>query len=782
MSREKQVSRDEQEKTLGELYSQITVEREDFGKGFDKKLEKRAFHPFVKFCKAVHEKIPSLAGKNPKFKPEFEEAIRFLDWPLKPEELSAAATFSMIASMLVFLALGFVVYFSLGSYLNELLGTLSYFYIFVPAVLAALLATYFVQNFPISEAKTEQVKALTYVPEIMGYMIMSMKLVPNLEKSVEFAAEHGRGKISEDFKKLLWDLELGVYNTLSEGLDELALRWGKFSSEFKESIMMVRASVLEDTEAKRYALLDKTMTNLLESVKTKMEQYARDLSQPSISLFYLGVLLPLILIIILPVGSAFSGQPLARTEILIFVYNILIPIMAFAFAISVIRKRPPTYEPPVVPDSHPLLPKKWSMELKGLKLDLRLLIVIVLVAGLGSSFYLHEFGLGLPSMDRKPACLIVNEQNKDLCVLQDSTSAYVLQKARKPANYFDLSPEPEPGTLLREKLDKLGPEPSSSQIEVLKGQVLEAQFKFYALPENDTSPQTLVFGFLIVVSITLFIYFYYTNIYKRRIQLDAMQVEGEFKEALYILASRMGENKPVEDAMKHVRDFLPTYKISTELFGKTVHNIEVMGMPLEAALFDSTFGSLKNNTSTIIRSSMRLVIDSVQLGVEVASRTIVSLSLQLTNQEKVSQNLKVLVSDVSQMMRLMSTFIGPAILGVTVSLQRVVMRTLANVVTAAPAVKSASNLPAEVSGFQSFTNAFSITPETMQALVSPTGFLLIVAVYVIEIVIILMYFTSKIEEDNEIAARVSIAKALPIAVIVFLLAAVLSSSIVAGVF
>jgi len=49
-----------------------------------------------------------------------------------------------------------------------------------------------------------------------------MKLVPNLEKAVEFGAEHGQGKIADDLKKVIWDTQLGIYNTLSEGLDAMA--------------------------------------------------------------------------------------------------------------------------------------------------------------------------------------------------------------------------------------------------------------------------------------------------------------------------------------------------------------------------------------------------------------------------------------------------------------------------------------------------------------------------------------------------------------------------------
>ena len=51
-----------------------------------------------------------------------------------------------------------------------------------------------------------------------------------------------------------WDVQLGVYSSLSEALDALAYRWGDFSDEFKRALMRIRASVLEPTEAARYAM------------------------------------------------------------------------------------------------------------------------------------------------------------------------------------------------------------------------------------------------------------------------------------------------------------------------------------------------------------------------------------------------------------------------------------------------------------------------------------------------------------------------------------------------
>ncbi len=763
----------------GELYKGISFARRDFGQ--ETKLVKRKDHWFVGFCKGIHKMSPSL-GKGAKYSKKYKEAVDFLSWNLTPEEFSAAIKFSMIISIIVSFGL-FALVFVLGFFdaIVEFTGSalMGYFYLFAPLILLVYFVVNFVQKFPLNEAKLEQVRALTYVPEIMGYMIMSMKLVPNLEKAVEFAAFHGRGKIAEDLKKVIWNVELGINKTLSEGLDDMAYRWGKFSQEFKSSLMMIRASVLETSEAKRYQVLDKTMEQTLESIKGKMEQYARDLSQPTVVLFYLGILLPLILIIVLPVGSAFSGEGLAKPEILILIYNILIPAATFIFASNVLRNRPPTYAPPKIPDNHPDLPKKFKMNIGKTFVDLRFVMLVVLIIGSAGTWFLHNNGIEI-EMDGDKITLL----------RPDVTQEFVLERVNRYPNWFDETLEDgSPGPYIQ-SLIAGGWEPDAA--------VKENAFRktmFFMKPENDTTPYNLMFGAIITFSLLFFIYFNYTNIYKRKVQKETMEMETEFKDSLYIIASRMGENKPIEDSLRHAQNFLPDYVISEKLFGRTVDNINLLGMPLETAVFDPNYGSLKDNPSSIIRTSMKLMVDSVKMGVDVSARTLMSLSMQLQNSEKVNKMLSILVKEITSTMKTMSIFIAPVVLGITTALQKIVMISMGSIVSQG-SLDSAqatdlgnvdlagtgfgSGLTDQLGAFSSSISSFNMDPAVFSSLVSPAEFTLIIALYVVEIVLILTFFTSKLEEDNSVLARLRIAKALPIALTVFVLSIIVANTVVGG--
>jgi len=713
----------------GRIYGEITVAREEFKPEADV-LKKRELTWYEKYCKQVNKNFPF--GKGAKFKEKYKSAIDFLGWELSAEEIASAGTFTMLASFFGSAIIGLIVFIFFGAMLSSMVAgftPLIVIYIFVPLVALALYLSYYIQNYSLIAAESEKVKALTYIPEIVGYMIMSMKLVPNLEKAVEFSAEHGRGKIAKDLTKLMWDFQLGVYSSLSEGMDALTFRWGKFSEEFKSAMMMIRASVLETTEAKRFQVLDKTMTDVLSSIKIKMEDYARGLSQPSTMLFYLGVLLPLILIIVLPVGAIFSGSAISAPVVLFLLYNLTVPAIAFIYAHKVIGGKPPTYEPPKVPEGFPGIPSKGKMFLGKTQLPVRLVSAGILI-----------FGVVI-------AVLISNGITFGEFHFGDTTLEIALAKANVSPEAFNQ----------KKPMDQL-----------------------LFIVGAGVSRTYLILIILISVSLAISAYYYYNNIYRRRVQLQAIKMESEFKDSLYVLASRLGENKPVEEALKYTQEFLPGQSISKEVFGKTIDNISLLGMPLSAAVFDPVYGSVKDNPSPLIKSGMKLLVDSVQLGVDVAGRTLISLSMQLRNSEEVTKLLSNLVRDITSMMATMAIFIAPMVLGITTALQKIVITTMASILKSGTLERLGESQVMEGMGLGlGKTTQTFLQPEGFAQMTTPELFLIIVGIYVIEMIFIMMYFTVRIQEDNPLLMKISIAKALPIAVTIFAVAVIAANQITA---
>jgi len=795
MGRKKNSRRSGIASSPGQLYKNITA----LGERFDTEdsetvLGREKSHWFVTYCKKMRKRFPGMA-KNPEkiYSEKVSDAVKFMGWRMNGGDFAAGVKGTAVLGIIpaiIFIVLMYVFGIGLtigdfdtgaligGAILSKMVSydmAMNMFMGLSVMVLGLVGAiTYYIYSIPMGLANAEKNKALTYVPEMIGYMIMSMKLVPNLEKAIEFSAKHGRGKIAIEFKRLIWDFQLGVYNSISEGLDALAYRWGKYSDEMKEALMKVRASVMEPDESHRYLLLDKTMLEVLEGVKEKMEGYARGLNQPSVMLFYLGVLLPLILIIVLPVGSAFSNPGMANPFLLAAIYCFGIPLMAYLFAKKVVSQRPPTYEPPVIPDDFEGLPKKWHMKLKNGSIDLRIIFVVMVVVGLGLSFFISTEGLPPKSLLVSMGAVEDGEITPQLLSADKDLEA-LLKDAGKDPNYFSTNTidiyaiewyDFTSGTKYKQYVDELGNK------DAAYARVLKEYIDFST--ENDPTKFLFWGGLIISIVCSLSVVIYYKNIYKRKAQLKIIQMEEEFKESMYVIASRMGENKPVENALKQARDFLPDLLISRRIFGKTVENIELMGLPLEGAVFDPIYGSMRGIPSKSLTTAMKLLVDSVSLGVEVASRTLMSLSLQMENMDKVNRSLKAMVADVAQTMTTMALFIGPIVLGITVALQKIVMNTLAGVVadpTVAAGADSVNSAIAQTGG-SGVSDMFNLTVIDFMSFATPLVFLIIVSIYVAEIVVIMIFFTTKIQEDNDLTFKITLAKSLPIAVTMFVLTAI----------
>ncbi|MFH1234086.1 MAG: hypothetical protein V1493_00530 [Candidatus Diapherotrites archaeon] len=774
MPRERQLKRKEKaQRAPGELYKQIIVQRElveDEKSELFTKKENR----YVRLCKRLYSIAPSL-GAGAEWPENYKDAMAFLNWNLKAEEFSAAIKIALLLAVVgsILIAVLLLGVPAVSDVVYGMFNEAAPLVVLVPLITISLLGWWYMQQYPFSVVLTEQRKALGYVPELIGYIVMSMKLSPNLEKAAEFAADHGRGKIAQDFKKLLWNVELGVYNTLSEGLDEIAYTWGQYSKEFKRALMRVRASVLEDSESKRDFILNKTMEDLLAEIRDKMENYARELQQPSTVLFYIGVLLPIILIIILPIGSAFTNAPLATPLGLIGIYNIGIPIIAFLYARSIITHRPPTYDVPIIPDDYPGLPKPGKIKLKNGEIDIIVVIGIVIIFGAAFTWMLSTEGFPPKTLLKAMSSPGVNLQpflppDKNPC---ERIREYYGEKT--DCTYFDGPPgAPEQGAFwnIQRAYPTIGTEKQLQQLAIEKA-------RFFTTQGNDITPYNAVFGGMLTVALCFFVWFYYRNIYKRRMQEKIMTIESEFKDSLYIIASRLGENKPLEEAIRHAREFLPNYVISDRIFGRALDNIHLLGMPIDSAIFDPRFGALVNIPSNTIHVGMRLMIDAVQLGVNIAARTLVSLSLQLDNQEKVQKMLKNMVIDLTQMMRTMAIIITPLVLGITTALYTVVLRTLLKISTSdtMSGLEKSTEAAGSMGPFGGGVSGGWAKPEAVSAMVPPDLFIIIIAIYVVEIVFIVIYFTTKIEEDNDLLMKLYLAKYLPAALLMFALSVTMSN-------
>jgi len=581
------------------------------------------------------------------------------------------------------------------------------FILFVPIFLLLGLMTY-AQRYILGAANSEKMRALTYVPEIINYMIMQMRLQPNLERAVEFASEHGEGRIAKEFQDLLFSNRIGIYETVEEGLDDLAYKWEPYSEEFKHAITMIRSSVLVPSDIERNMIYDKVVEDLLDSTREKMELYAHAMQQPSMYLFYIAVLMPLMIIIMLPVAAAFAGLPVASAPILIALYVFILPMITILYAKNVLTKRPGGYIPPEIPDNHPELPKRGTMKTPGgLKLAVMPTAIMIMIAIIIVGVFLDN-------------SIKISEEK-----LQD--------------------------------MKDLNPNKSIKQPTILQ----------YVIP--------------LAFAIPVGFYLYGISLNKRQVQEKVLKMELDFKDAMYLMASRLGEKKPLEDAMSYVKRFMPESKVATELLDNVERNVMVLGLTLRSAIFDPTYGAMRYIPSRLMASAFKIMTDSIELGPEVASVALISVSNQIRNVQKINELMRKLLDETTGMMESMARFIAPVVLGIVASLQQVIIAVIAPLTGSTGATSNVGSKMGTGAVEAGKSSLGGISTSAMQSMASPFEFQLIIAIYIIELVIILSYFAGKVKYgDNRTAILMTIGKTLPVATAIFVVALYMGANMIGG--
>ncbi len=210
----------------------------------------------------------------------------------------------------------------------------------MPAVLF-----FYLRNYPVYKAESEKKKALAQMPEAASYLMMSLRINPNIENAVRFAAGHSSGLFKKRLSEIISNIRTGRGGA-EAGLEKLAGDFAKWD-EFKRAMMLIIASTRERTEDRRQETLDKASEVLLGGLAARSEREARGLHTPVMVVFTFGVIMPLILIALVPFMSLMGIQVGAAAFALL--YTVVLPLMLAVMIRFIASGRPVTVQPPRVP-------------------------------------------------------------------------------------------------------------------------------------------------------------------------------------------------------------------------------------------------------------------------------------------------------------------------------------------------------------------------------------------------------------------------------------------------
>jgi Flp pilus assembly protein TadB len=627
------------------------------------------FSKYESMCKTVGNLVRINASKKDSV--DLQKNISIAHLNITPSE---AAGFSIISFLLVFL-LGFLLITSL--WLVVWGGSMDKFPLLLLGllVLLSLFIYYYTFNFPKTLATEWRLKASAQMVPAILYIVIYMKHTSNFEKAIAFAGEHLDEPLASDFKKIFWDVEVGRFSNVKESMDNYLETWRDYSLEFIEAFHLIESSLFEPSESRRVAFLEKSLQVILDGVYDKMLKYTHNVKAPLTNLYMLGIVLPTLSLAILPLASTMLGEGLKWYDLFV-IFNLLVPCFVIFMTGKIVLERPGGYGEASMLSKNPLYYKYAS---------LKPYVTSSLIA-----FPLILMGL------------------------------FPLIWAFTPLrSLFPNAPlDPTFGQL---GLGFLGENTGAFGITI--------QDKIVYGPMGTLS---LLLSLLVPLGIAL-IFIIANSIRTKELLVERdkyKEVEAEFTSSLFQLGNRLGDGNPPEIAFAKVIE--STKGTSTEGFFRLVNqNIQQLGMSVEQALFNPKRGALIFYPSHLIETSMKILVESSKKGLQVAARSLMSISDYVKNIRKIDDRLTDLLADIISDMKSNMTFLAPLLSGIIVGLSGMITSILASLSkVVSVGAGGAANIGGGVGGI--LTSFFKIT-----GMIPPYWIQVSVGLYLVEIIFIL---------------------------------------------
>jgi hypothetical protein len=552
---------------------------------------------------SLYEKVAYWCGKkfavklSKKDELEIRKSIEITHLSIEPYMAgSFAFIFAIFMTMLGFIfgAISFVLgNFSFGTVFLSLLIILVGFALIKPLT-----------DIPNQIANKWRLKAGNQMVLCVLYIVMYMRHTSNLEHAIKFASQHIGNPLALDFRKVFWDVEVGKYATIKESLDNYLLKWKDYNLEFVEAFHLIGSSLYEGSEEKRLERLEKALQVILDSTYDRMMHFAHNLKNPITMLHMLGIILPILGLIILPLIGSLLG---VKWWALGIFYNIILPIFVFFMGQRLLMKRPSGYGEQDILEMNPELKKYTKVNFLGARINPLLPALFV---------FLFFCFLGFMP-------LIIHQVNPN----------------------FDVSLGDKLGNLLDYKVSGSGNENGPFGVGA-------ALFSLFVI---------LGVGF----GIGIYYRLRTKNLIEIRNRIKSL--EREFSGSLFQLGNRIGDGIPAEIAFGKVAENMKGTNTG-KFFSLVDANIRSSGMGLEDAIFDNKRGAILYFPSALIDSSMRVLVESSRKGPQVVAKSLVSISVYVERIRRVAERLKDLLADITSSMKGQINFMTPLIAGVVVGL------------------------------------------------------------------------------------------------------------------
>ena len=618
--------------------------------------------------------------KNPK---QTEDAIELCHLDITSKGAAGFAAFSVGLLALIFLVLG------IASYLTSEGVVLTL--VFIMFALLSILLFNFIFKIPVFIAARYRMKASSQMVLCILYIVIYMRHTSNLEHAIKFASEHIKGELALDFRKVFWDIETGKYSNIKESLDSYLMRWRETNLEFVESFHLIEGSLYETSNERRIEMLEKALDIILDGTYENMLHYAQNLKNPITMLNMLGIVLPILGLVMLPlIGSLIEGAGITKIIFLLVIYNIILPLVVVFIGLDILTKRPSGYSEINIIEENP------------------------------------EY--------KKYENIVINFNNKEILINPGIFSVLIfiflsfIGLIPVIMHAFNVADFPIIGDLLF--------------LDYKNANGLECSANSCYGPFGIGA---VILSLFLPLAIAFALWIYYSIRTKKLLVIreETQKLEFEFAAALFQLGNRVGDNIPVEVAVNDVaRNFSGT---STGKFFEIVNNnINQGGMDVREAIFGDN-GAIKYYPSNLIKSSMEVLLESAKKGPQVVAKSMIGVSTYVNKIRQVNERLRDLLSEDISSMKGQISFLTPIIAGIVVGISSMIVAILGKL-TSVLAVQgsSASLTGAEAGNYATLVQLFKIEN------IVPSYYLqIVVGLYLVEIIIILSILVNGVENGDD---------------------------------
>jgi len=634
------------------------------------------FTGYEKWCHSLGNLIKLKPSK--KDEKNIQKYIDIAHLNIEPWQALGLGVMTFISVFFLGLLVSVAIAMVKGSFASFPLG-----FFFLMVVLSIFLF-YFVNDYPKRLAQKWRLKASSQMVPAILYLVVYMRHTPNLEKAVAFAARNLESPLSEDFRKIFYNVEIGKYSTIKESLDVYLNSWKDYSPEFVESFHLIESSLFEPNEGRRISILEKSLQVVLDGVYDKMLKFTHSVKSPLTNVYMLGVVLPTLGLALIPLASAMVGGSLTFVHVFV-IFNLIIPFLVLYLTDKALALRPGGYGETSLLEKNPKY-KKYKSKVPHKKAFVLLLPFFILslipifwgftsfpdLVGVPYDFTLGEIGLGFLG-EGEMFFGFVNSEGAPILTSTDFHSANSIK----------------------------GPFGIGS----------------------------ILLGMLFPLSLALFFAMSYKERTKELIveRKKTKELEKEFNNSLFQLGNRLGNGVPPELVFGRVAESSRGLRTG-DFFSRVNYNIRQMGMSVEKAIFDKNRGALRFYPSQLISTSMRVLIESAKKGLKIAAISLMSISEYVKNIDKITLRLKDMLAEIASDMKSNMTFLAPLLSGIVVGLAVMITSILGKL-----QLGTMGDLGgASIGGLGDLLNIFDFV-----SMIPPYFLQLAVGIYLIEIVFIL---------------------------------------------